>query len=96
MRNRARNWTNPKVSETADSFSSPSFEDVATGLNPEQTGLDKPTRVEIKTFDGFDYSMNVGHEDERQLLSDRPHIRHVAQGTGAGQRRETRTAGGCG
>jgi hypothetical protein len=51
-----------KVSETAGSFSSPSFEDVATGLNPEQTGLNRPTRVEIKTFDGFDYSVQVGRK----------------------------------
>jgi hypothetical protein len=51
-----------KVSETAGSFSSPSFEDVATGLNPEQMGMDKPTRVEIKTFDGFDYSLAVGRK----------------------------------
>jgi Domain of unknown function (DUF4340) len=49
-----------KVSETADSFSSPSFEDVATDLSLKQTGLDRPTTVEIKTFDGFDYSMEVG------------------------------------
>ena len=49
-----------KVSETAGSVSSPSFADVATDLSPKQTGLDRPTRVEIKTFDGFDYSMKVG------------------------------------
>ncbi|HKW30175.1 MAG TPA: DUF4340 domain-containing protein [Verrucomicrobiae bacterium] len=51
-----------KVSETAGSFSSPSFADVATGLNPQQTGLSEPTRVEIKTFDGFDYAVNVGQK----------------------------------
>jgi len=51
-----------QASETADSFSSPSFVDVATGMNPQQTGLDKPMRVEIKTFDGFDYLLQVGHE----------------------------------
>ena len=53
---------NSKVSEMAGSFTSPSFEDVATGLNSEQTGMDKPTSVEIKTFDGFDYSMKVGQK----------------------------------
>ena len=51
-----------KVSETTGSFSSPSFEDVATGLNPEQMGMDKPTRVEIKTFGGFNYSVQVGRK----------------------------------
>jgi Domain of unknown function (DUF4340) len=51
-----------KASETANSFSSPSFEDVARDLNAKLTGLDKPTRVDIKTFDGFDYSMKIGHE----------------------------------
>ncbi|HUA39825.1 MAG TPA: DUF4340 domain-containing protein [Candidatus Sulfopaludibacter sp.] len=59
-----------KASETAGSFSSPSFEDVATGLNPEQTGMNKPTRVEIKTFDGFDYSVQVGRKtDDNYYLS---------------------------
>jgi len=53
-----------KVSETADSFSSPSFTDVATGLNPQQTGLGKPVRVEIKTFDGFDYSIKIGRKTD--------------------------------
>lgn len=51
-----------KASGTANSFSAPSFEDVATGVNPKQAGLDKPTRVEIKTFDGFAYSLKVGDE----------------------------------
>jgi hypothetical protein len=51
-----------KASETTDSFSSPGFQDVVAGPNPEQTGLDKPTRVDIKTFDGFNYSLEVGHE----------------------------------
>ena len=51
-----------KASETTDSFSSPSFADVVTGLTPQQTGLSEPTRVEIKTFDGFDYAVDVGHQ----------------------------------
>lgn len=51
-----------RVSETVGSFSSPSFEDVATGLNPEQMGLNRPTHVEIKTFDGFDYLIKVGRK----------------------------------
>ncbi|HVU27339.1 MAG TPA: DUF4340 domain-containing protein [Verrucomicrobiae bacterium] len=44
----------------ANALSSPNFNDVAIDLKPAQTGLDKPTRVEIKTLDGFDYSINVG------------------------------------
>ncbi|MDE3068680.1 MAG: DUF4340 domain-containing protein [Verrucomicrobiota bacterium] len=51
-----------QASEVADALSSPSFNDVAVGLTPAQTGLDDPTRVEIKTFDGFDYAMNVGRQ----------------------------------
>ncbi len=51
-----------KASETAESFSSPSFVDVATDLDKKQTGLDKPTLVEMKTFDGFDYSLKIGLE----------------------------------
>lgn len=51
-----------QATETANSCSSPSFQDVVTGLDSEQTGLDKPTRVRIKTFDGFDYAVNVGRE----------------------------------
>jgi Domain of unknown function (DUF4340) len=49
-----------QVSETANALSSPGFSDVAENLTHQQTGLDKPTRVNVKTFDGFDYSMNVG------------------------------------
>jgi hypothetical protein len=51
-----------QASETANAFSSPSFDDVATGVTPKQTGLDKPTRIEIKTFGGFDYAVDVGHQ----------------------------------
>ena len=49
-----------QASDTADSFASPNFTDVVTDKNPEHTGLDKPTNVEIKTFDGFDYLLKVG------------------------------------
>ena len=48
------------ASETAGSFASPEFTDEAVGLKPEQTGLDKPTQVGIRTFDGFDYAIRVG------------------------------------
>jgi len=49
-----------KVSAVSNPFSSPSINDVAIGLTPEQTGLDKPTTIKIATFDGFDYSVSVG------------------------------------
>ncbi|HVU08661.1 MAG TPA: DUF4340 domain-containing protein [Verrucomicrobiae bacterium] len=49
-----------QTSIIANALSSPNFNDVAIDLKPAQTGLDKPTRVEIKTLDGFDYSINVG------------------------------------
>ena len=49
-----------QASDTADSFSSPSFTDVITDMNPKHTGLDNPTDVEIKTLDGFDYLLKIG------------------------------------
>lgn len=51
-----------KASETTDSFSSPSFQDIAADLKPEQTGLDQPTHIEVRTFDGFDYALQVGRQ----------------------------------
>jgi hypothetical protein len=43
-------------------FSSASFKDVAVGddAKPEQSGLDKPVKVEIDTFDGLKYLVSVG------------------------------------
>jgi hypothetical protein len=49
-------------------FSSPSLNDVALGLTPEQSGLDKPTVIKIATFDGFDYTVNVGAKQEDNFL----------------------------
>jgi len=49
-----------QASETADSLSSPSFNDVAVALPPQQTGLDHPARIGIKTADGFNYTIKVG------------------------------------
>jgi len=51
-----------QASETADALSSPGFNDVAVGLKPEQTGLEHPTRIGIKTADGFHYAINVGRK----------------------------------
>jgi hypothetical protein len=49
-------------------FSSPSLNDVALGLTPEQSGLDKPTVIKITTFDGFDYTVNVGAKQNEDYL----------------------------
>ena len=49
-----------QASETADSLSSPGFNDVAMELEPHRTGLDHPARIGIKTADGFNYAINVG------------------------------------
>lgn len=49
-----------KASAAGNPFSSPSFDDVAVGATPEQTGLNQPTIVGIETFDGFNYTIKVG------------------------------------
>jgi hypothetical protein len=49
-----------QASETAESLSSPSFNDVANGLTPRSAGLDHSIRIEIKTADGFNYVISVG------------------------------------
>ena len=49
-----------KASAAGNPFSSPSFDDVAVGATPEQTGLNQPTVVGIETFDGFTYTIKVG------------------------------------
>ncbi len=49
-------------------FSSPTLNDVALGLAPEQAGLDKPTVIKISTFDGFDYTVNVGAKTNENYL----------------------------
>jgi len=49
-----------QASETAESLSSPSFNDVAAGVKPHPAGLDHPTRIGIKTADGFSYAIDVG------------------------------------
>ncbi|HYE33416.1 MAG TPA: DUF4340 domain-containing protein [Methylomirabilota bacterium] len=41
-------------------LSSPSFNDVATNIAPEVTGLDKPFLATIETFDNFTYTIKVG------------------------------------
>jgi hypothetical protein len=49
-------------------FSSPTLNDVALGLAPEQAGLDKPTVIKIATFDGFEYTVNVGAKTNENFL----------------------------
>jgi len=49
-----------KAAGVANPLSSPSFTDVALGITPEQTGLDKPNVVVIETLDGFNYAIKVG------------------------------------
>jgi archaellum component FlaG (FlaF/FlaG flagellin family) len=49
-------------------FSSPTLNDVALGLTPGQAGLDKPTVIKISTFDGFDYTVNVGAKTNENFL----------------------------
>jgi len=51
-----------QASETADSLSSPSFNDVAVGVTPERSGLAHPVRVGITTSDGFSYAIAVGNK----------------------------------
>jgi len=46
-----------QASETADSFSSPSFSDV---LNPQDGDWQDSTRVQVNTFDGFQYALTIG------------------------------------
>ncbi len=49
-----------KSSSAANALGTPSFNDVATNLKPEQSGLDKPTVVTLDTFDNFTYTVNLG------------------------------------
>lgn len=49
-----------KASGVANPFSSPSFSDVAVGVSPEVSGMDKPTLVNVETLDGFAYTVKVG------------------------------------
>ncbi len=52
-------------------FSSPSFVDVSSETDATKTGLDKPSKVTIETFEGFTYDVAIGNEDsdENRYLS---------------------------
>lgn len=49
-----------KTSSLNYALSSPAFTDVAIGVTPEQSGLDKPTTVTLETFDHFTYTIQAG------------------------------------
>jgi len=51
-----------KVSGVTSPFSSPSFTSVIPGGKLNETGTNKPTVVKIETFDGFNYTVNVGEK----------------------------------
>jgi len=63
------NDTNARSLKTL--FSSPSFTDVDVETDPVKTGLDKPAKVVISTFDNFTYEIAIGGEDsdENRYLS---------------------------
>ncbi|MBI4025065.1 MAG: DUF4340 domain-containing protein [Verrucomicrobia bacterium] len=59
-----------KVSSAASALSSPSFNDVvAPQTKPEDAGLNMPTLIAIKTFDGFSYTVKIG-----KVISDAYHL----------------------
>lgn len=49
-----------KATGVSNPLGSPAFNDVATAAKPEELGLDKPTVVNVETFDGFNYTIKVG------------------------------------
>ena len=57
-----------KSASVTSPFSSPSLNDVALGLTAEQSGLDNPTTIKITTFDGFDYTVNIGAKQNEDYL----------------------------
>ena len=49
-----------KTTSLSNPLSSPSFNDVISGLTPNQTGLDQPTLASLSTFDGLEYTIAIG------------------------------------
>lgn len=49
-----------KTSSFSYALSSPGFVDVLLDVSPEQTGLDKPTVINLETFEDFTYTLKVG------------------------------------
>jgi hypothetical protein len=72
-------WTAPqgdekldagKVAGVASPFASPSFNDVSIGLSADESGLNQPTVIKVTTFDGFEYTVNVGAKrDDHYLIT---------------------------
>jgi len=57
-----------KISGITSPFASPSFNDVLypTG-KPEDHGFDKPTLINIETFDNFSYAVKVGKKSDEEF-----------------------------
>jgi len=55
-----------KTSSLKYLMSSPSFVDVANGKPDAETGLDKPTKATIETFEGFTYDLSIGKQDDKE------------------------------
>jgi hypothetical protein len=49
-----------KASGVVNPLNNPSFVDVATTAKPEELGLDKPTVVNVESFDDFTYTIKIG------------------------------------
>lgn len=49
-----------KASALANPLSSPTFNDIEMGVQPDQLGSDKATVVTLDTFDNFTYTLKVG------------------------------------
>ncbi len=58
-----------KVSGVSSPFTSPSFNDVIAGAKAEPAGTNKPTVVDIQTFDGFDYNIKLGDKTNDDYLT---------------------------
>ena len=58
-----------KVSGVSSPFNSASFNDVLPGTKAEPAGTNKPTVVNIQTFDGFDYNVTLGDKTNDDYLT---------------------------
>src|SRR5262249_673516 len=58
-----------KVSGASSPFTSPSFNDVLRGGKAEPAGTNKPTVVNVQTFDGFDYNITLGAKTNDDYLT---------------------------
>jgi hypothetical protein len=57
-----------KVTGVTSPFSSPTFTSVLPGAKLDESGTNKPTVVKIETFDGFNYTVNVGAKTNDDYL----------------------------